>query len=125
MNAHSLLAHLFHPGSNEAQAAAELLEAEQLIRLTPTLTADELPPEFEEILEVQVFGYRERLTSLHGGGRQRVLDPVWNACSQGQIARPATARPVLSALDGCSSRPTCPLSDSSFGNSRGRFSALT
>jgi hypothetical protein len=26
---------------------------------------------------VQVLGYRERLTSLHGGGRQRVLDPVW------------------------------------------------
>jgi hypothetical protein len=75
MNAHSLLAHLFHPGSNEAQGAAELLEAEQFIRLTPT--ADELPPEFEEILEVQVLGYRERLTSLHGGGRQRVLDLVW------------------------------------------------
>jgi hypothetical protein len=54
MNAHSLLAHLFHPGSNEAQAA--LLEAEQLIRLPPTLTADELPPEFAEILEVQVLG---------------------------------------------------------------------
>jgi hypothetical protein len=75
MNAHSLLAHLFHPGSNEAQAA--LLEAEQLIRLPPTLTADELPPEFAEILEVQVLGYRERLISLHGGGRRRVLDPVW------------------------------------------------
>jgi hypothetical protein len=77
MNAHSVLAHLLHPGSNEALAGAELLEAEQLIRLPPTLTADELPPGFEEILEVQVLGYRERLTSLHGGGRQRVLDPVW------------------------------------------------
>jgi hypothetical protein len=22
-------------------------------------------------------GYRERLIWLHGGGRQRVLDPVW------------------------------------------------
>ena len=31
---------------------------------------------FAEILEVQVLGYRERLTSLRGGGRQRVLDPV-------------------------------------------------
>src|ERR1700738_4871620 len=30
MNAHSVLAHLLHPGSNEAQAAAELLEVEQL-----------------------------------------------------------------------------------------------
>ena len=76
MNAHSVFAHLFHTGSNEAQAAAELLEAEQLIRLTPALTADELPPGFEEILEVQVLGYRERLTSLRGGGRQHVLDPV-------------------------------------------------
>jgi hypothetical protein len=75
MNAHSVLAHLFHPGSNEA--AAELLEAEQPIRPTPKLTEDELPPEFEEIPEVQVLGYRERLTSLHGRGRQRVLDPVW------------------------------------------------
>jgi hypothetical protein len=44
--------------------------------MMPTLTADELPPGFEEILEVQVLGYRERLMSLHGG-RQRVLDPVW------------------------------------------------
>jgi hypothetical protein len=51
MNAHSVLAHLFHLGSNGAQAAAELLEAEQPIRLTPALTADELPPGFEEILE--------------------------------------------------------------------------
>ena len=75
MNAHSVFAHLFHPGPSEA--TAELLEAEQAIRLTPTLTADELPPGFEEILEVQVLGYRERLMSLHGGGRQRVLDPVW------------------------------------------------
>ena len=77
MNAHSVLDRLLHPGLSEAKVAAELLEAEQLVRLTPTLTADELPPGFEEILEVQVLGYRERLTSLHGGGRQRVLDPVW------------------------------------------------
>jgi len=41
------------------------------------LTVDELPAGFEEILEVQVLGYRERLTSLQGGGWQRVLDPVW------------------------------------------------
>ncbi|MGZ5898403.1 MAG: hypothetical protein ACXWK3_01600 [Reyranella sp.] len=73
MNAQSAFAHLFHPGPSEA--TAEL--SEQPIRLTPTLTANELPPGFEEILEVQVLGYRERLMSLHGGGRQRVLDPVW------------------------------------------------
>jgi len=59
------------------QAAAAHVDAEQPIRLAPTLTADELPAGFEEILEVQVLGYRERLTSLHGGGQQRVLDPVW------------------------------------------------
>jgi len=34
------------------------------IRLSPTLTADELPAGFDEILDVQVLGYRERLTSL-------------------------------------------------------------
>ena len=34
------------------------------------------PPEFEDVLEVQVLGYRERLTMLHGH-RLHVLDPVW------------------------------------------------
>ena len=64
------------PPEQRANRAA-VLESEQVIRLSPTLTADELPAGFEEILEVQVLGYRERLTSLSGGGRQRVLDPVW------------------------------------------------
>ena len=77
MTANSVLAHLFRPRPNIAQAAAALVDSEQPMRLAPTLTTDDLPAEFEEILEVQVLGYRERLTSLHGGGRQRVLDPVW------------------------------------------------
>jgi hypothetical protein len=40
------------------------------------VTADELPAGFEDVLEVQVLGYRERIES-HGGDRQHVLDPVW------------------------------------------------
>jgi hypothetical protein len=76
MSAHSVLAHLLHPGSDEGQAAAELLESEQPIRLTPTLTAEELPPGFEDVLRVQVVGYRERLIAFHGH-RVPVLDPVW------------------------------------------------
>ena len=77
MTANSVLAHLFRPRPTMGQTAAALLDSEQPIRLVPTLTVDELPAGFEEILEVQVLGYRERLTSLHGGGRQPVLDPVW------------------------------------------------
>jgi hypothetical protein len=77
MTANSVLAHLFRLRPNRGKIAAAFLESEQPIRLSPTLTADELPPAFEEILEVQVLGYRERLTSLRGGGRQRMLDPVW------------------------------------------------
>jgi hypothetical protein len=77
MTAKTVLAHLFRRRPTRGQTAAAVLESEQVIRLSPTLTADELPAGFEEILEVQVLGYRERLTSLSGGGRQRVLDPVW------------------------------------------------
>ena len=77
MTANTVLAHLFRPRPNIGQTAAALVDCEQPIRLLPALTEDELPAGFEEILEVQVLGYRERLTSLHGGGRQRVLDPVW------------------------------------------------
>ena len=41
------------------------------------LEPEELPPEFgRELLQIQVLGYRERLTLLHGR-RLRVLDPVW------------------------------------------------
>ena len=77
MNARSVLAELLRPRSNKAQAVAEILETQQPLRLPPTVDAHELPPEFEDVLEVQVLGYRKRLTSLHGGGRQYVLDPVW------------------------------------------------
>ena len=76
MNAHSVLAFLLHPGSNEGNAAAEILDSEQPVRLTPMPTADELPAGFEDVLQVQVVGYRERLIALHGH-RVPVLDPVW------------------------------------------------
>jgi hypothetical protein len=77
MTANTVLAHLFRPRPNIGQAAAALVDCEQPIRLMPSLTAEELPAGFEEILEVQVLGYRDRLTPLHEGGRRRVLDPVW------------------------------------------------
>ena len=68
MNARSVLAGFLRFGPNEGQIAAELLDSEQPIRLPPALTVEELPPEFEDVLEVQVLGYRERLTLLYGHG---------------------------------------------------------
>ncbi len=76
MNAGSVLANFFRPRANEARAAAELLDADQPIRLLPVLEPHDLPPGFEDVLQVQVLGYRERLTLLHGR-RFRVLDPIW------------------------------------------------
>jgi hypothetical protein len=76
MCAHSVWTCLLHRGLNEGRAAAELLESEQPLRLTPKPTADELPPGFEDVLQVQVVGYRERLMQFHGR-RVPVLDPVW------------------------------------------------
>ena len=86
MTANTVLAHLFRPRPNRGQIAAAVLETEQPIRLSPTLTADELPAGFEEILEVQVLGYRERFTSLHGGARRHVLDPVWTLIPKSEAA---------------------------------------
>jgi hypothetical protein len=71
-----VLTQLFRFRSSERRAAAELLESEQPVRLPPTVEPHELPPEFEEVLEVQVLGYRERLT-IFNGHRIRVLDPIW------------------------------------------------
>ncbi len=72
----SVLAQLLHPRSNNPQTMAELVASEQPLRLMPTVTADDLPPEFEDILQVQVLGYRERFMPLEGH-RLHVLDPVW------------------------------------------------
>jgi hypothetical protein len=76
MNVGSVLADLLRPRPSERSTAAELFESEQPIRLMPRLSADDLPPEFEDVLKVQVLGHRERLTILYGH-RLRVLDPIW------------------------------------------------
>ena len=77
MNAYSALADLLRPRPDKGQAAPDLLDdAEKPVRLLPTLDADALPPGFEDVLEVQVLGYRDRLAMVRGH-RLRVLDPVW------------------------------------------------
>lgn len=76
MNASAVLANLLRLRVNEARMATELHEADQPVRLLPVLQPEELPPEFEDVVQIQVLGYRERLTLLHGR-RLRVLDPVW------------------------------------------------
>ena len=76
MNAGSVLTQLFRFRPGERRAVAELLESEQPVRLPPTVEPDELPPEFEDVVKVQVLGYRERLTVFHGH-RFRVLEPIW------------------------------------------------
>lgn len=76
MNASAVLANLLRLRVNEARMASELLDSDQPVRLLPVLEPEELPPEFEDVLQVQVLGYRERLTLMHGR-RLRVLDPVW------------------------------------------------
>jgi hypothetical protein len=76
MNASSVLTYLLRPRPTDAQAAAELLESDQMVRLAPRVAADDLPPEFEGVLQVQVLGYRERLAIMRGR-RMHVLDPVW------------------------------------------------
>lgn len=76
MNASAVLANLLRLRVNEARMASELHDADQPVRLLPVVHPDDLPPEFEDVVQVQVLGYRERLTLLHGR-RLRVLDPVW------------------------------------------------
>ena len=76
MNARSLLSYRLRPRPSDGQAAAELLESDQMVRLSPRVAADDLPPEFEDILQVQVLGYRERVAVMRGR-RMHVLDPVW------------------------------------------------
>ena len=76
MDAYSVFADLLRP-RQKGQTAAHLLdETEALDRLPPTLDADDMPAGFEDVLEVQVLGYRERLTTVDGR-RRRVLEPVW------------------------------------------------
>jgi hypothetical protein len=83
MNAYSLFAHLLRPRLKRRQTPLLLVEAEQVICAPPMLSADDLPPEFKDVLEVQVLGYRERLTHVDGH-RRRVLDPVWTIVPKGR-----------------------------------------
>jgi hypothetical protein len=83
MNTSNVLTQLFGFRTTERRAASELLDAEQLVRMPPTVEPHELPPEFEDVLQVQVLGYRERLTVFHGH-RFRVLDPIWTLVPKDQ-----------------------------------------
>ena len=84
MNASSVLTYFLRPRPSDAQAAAELPEFDEMIRLSPCVAADDLPPEFEDILQVQVLGYRERLAIIRGR-RMRVLDPVWTLVPKDRV----------------------------------------
>jgi hypothetical protein len=64
MNAHSVLAYLLHPGSNEAQVATGVREVEEVMRLVPRTAADELPPYRGQPLILDGWRRRERDTSL-------------------------------------------------------------
>jgi hypothetical protein len=83
MNASAVLTQLFRFRSADRDEAAELLDAGQPVRLPPTVEPHELPPEFEEVVRIQVLGYRERLTVFHGH-RFRVLDPIWTLVPRDQ-----------------------------------------
>ncbi len=76
MNANSVLANLLRSHSNEVRAASDLHDADQPVRLLPVLSPDDLPPDFEDVLQIQVLGYRERLI-VTNERRLHVLEPVW------------------------------------------------
>ena len=64
MNAHSVLAHLLHPGSNEAHVAADVRQVEEAMRLVPRTAADELPPYRGQPVTLGGWRQRERNTNL-------------------------------------------------------------
>jgi hypothetical protein len=76
MNASSVLANLLQRHLNEVRAASDLLDVNEPVRILPFPSSDELPPEFEDILQIQVLGYRQRL-DVANGRRLLMLDPVW------------------------------------------------
>lgn len=75
MNASPALANLLRRRLNEVRAA-EPHDADEPVRLLPVLSRDDLPTEFEDILKIQILGYRQRLV-VKDESRLRVLDPVW------------------------------------------------
>lgn len=76
MNASSVLANLLRLRQDEARVTATEHDTDETVRLLPVAAPDELPPEFEDVLQIQVLGYRERLI-VGKGSRVRVLEPVW------------------------------------------------
>lgn len=77
MNAYSVLADLLRRRPDKGKAAPDLRQdAEKPAHLVPPLDADALPAGFEDALEVQALGYRDRLAMV-SGQRRRARDPVW------------------------------------------------
>ena len=76
MNASPVLAYLPQRHLNEVLAASDLHDADEPVRILPVLSSDDLPTEFEDILQIQVLGYRQRL-DVANGRRLVMLEPVW------------------------------------------------
>jgi len=51
-------------------------EFDDALRLPPTVDGEAMPPGFEDVLEVQVLAYRQKLATVDGQ-RRPVLEPVW------------------------------------------------
>ena len=64
MNARSVLAHLLHPGSNQDQVAAGVLQVKEAMRLAPRTAADELPPYRGQPVTLDGWRQRERNSNL-------------------------------------------------------------
>jgi hypothetical protein len=75
MNASPALANLLRRRLNQVRAANSN-DTDQPVRMLPVLSRDDLPPGFEDILKIQVLGYRDRLV-VRNERRLRVLEPVW------------------------------------------------
>jgi hypothetical protein len=69
------LANLLRRRLNQVRAA-ESDDADEPVRLLPVLSRDDLPTGFEDVVKIQVLGYRDRLL-VRNGSRLRVLEPVW------------------------------------------------
>ena len=76
MNASPVLANFPQSRLNDVEAASDLHDDDEPVRLLPVLSPDDLPPEFNDVLQVQVLGYRERLV-VTNERRLHVLEPVW------------------------------------------------
>jgi hypothetical protein len=76
MNASPVLANVLQRHLNEVRAGSDFHDADEPVRVLPVLSSDELPTEFEHILQIQVLGYRQRL-DVANGCRLLMLEPVW------------------------------------------------